>query len=149
MILVLDESRTALSELPKSPLPSTQVRIVLSVLVVLHLLAVLGEPMRMFTQGRQPSAPDAGLVRGTLGPYIDFVYLHHGYFFFAPNPGPSHLMDITLIDADGGRRHLRLPIIKPNAATALSSPLYAVGVFVSALCSPGDTSARWQDYPRA
>lgn len=66
MILVLDESRTALSELPKSPLPSTQVRIVLSVLVVLHLLAVLGEPMRMFTQGRQPSAPDAGLVRGTL-----------------------------------------------------------------------------------
>lgn len=77
--------------------------------MVLHLLAVVGEPMRMFTQGRQPSAPDAGLVRGGLGPYIDFAYLHHGYFFFAPNPGPSHLMDITLIDADGGRRHLRLP----------------------------------------
>lgn len=84
-------------------------RVILSVLVVLHLLAVLGEPMRMFTQGRQPAAPDAGLVRSGLGPYIDFMYLHHGYFFFAPNPGPSHLMDITLIDADGSRRHLRLP----------------------------------------
>lgn len=91
------------------PMPSTKVRIILSVLVVLHLLAVLGEPMRMFTQGRQPAAPDAGLVRRGLGPYIDFAYLHHGYFFFAPNPGPSHLMDITLVDADGGRRHLRLP----------------------------------------
>ena len=90
-------------------LPSVQWRAAISLLVVLHLLAVLGEPMRMFTQGRQPSAPDAAIVRSGLGPYIDFMYLHHGYFFFAPNPGPSHLMDITLIDADGSRRHLRLP----------------------------------------
>lgn len=84
-------------------------RAALSVLILLHLLAVLGEPMRMFSQGRQPAAPDAQIVRRSLGPYIDFMYLHHGYFFFAPNPGPSHLMDIRLNDADGSVRHLRLP----------------------------------------
>ena len=81
----------------------------LSVLIFLHLLAVIGEPMRMFSRGRQPSAPDAQIVRGGLAPYIDLAYLHHGYFFFAPNPGPSHLMDIRLIDEDGSARHLRLP----------------------------------------
>ena len=81
----------------------------LSVLIFLHLLAVIGEPMRMFSRGRQPSAPDAQIVRGGLAPYIDLAYLHHGYFFFAPNPGPSHLMDIRLIDEDGSTRHLRLP----------------------------------------
>lgn len=84
-------------------------RKIVSGLIVLHLLAVLGEPLRMFTQGRQPSAPDAALVRNGLGPYIDFAYLHHGYFFFAPNPGPSHLIDITLTDEDGTARRLRLP----------------------------------------
>ena len=84
-------------------------RAALSVLLFLHLLAVTGEPLRMFSQGRQPSAPDAEIVRRSLAPYIDFLYLHHGYFFFAPNPGPSHLMDIRLNDADGSVRHLRLP----------------------------------------
>jgi hypothetical protein len=88
---------------------SPKVRATLSVLILLHLLAVIGEPLRMFSQGRQPSAPDAQLVRGSLGPYIDFLYLHHGYFFFAPNPGPSHLIDIKLVDADGSERRLRLP----------------------------------------
>lgn len=84
-------------------------RAALSVLIFLHLLAVIGEPMRMFSRGRQPAAPDAQVVRSGLGPYIDFAYLHHGYFFFAPNPGPSHLMDIRLMDEDGSVRHLRLP----------------------------------------
>ncbi|MCC6507696.1 MAG: hypothetical protein IT423_01210 [Pirellulaceae bacterium] len=98
----------AARELPRYCL-GPNARVAISVAVLLHLLAVLGEPLRMFTQGRQPAAPDAGVVRRTLGPYIDFAYLHHGYFFFAPNPGPSHLMDIRLIDADGSERHLRLP----------------------------------------
>ncbi len=56
-----------------------------------------------------PSAPDAAIVRTGLAPYIDMAYLHHGYFFFAPNPGPSHLMDIQLTYEDGNVRHLRLP----------------------------------------
>ncbi len=88
---------------------SWRVRAIASALIFLHILALVGEPLRMFTQGRQPSAPDARIVRTTLGPYIDFMYLHHGYFFFAPNPGPSHLMDIKLFDEDGTQRHLRLP----------------------------------------
>lgn len=84
-------------------------RRVVSIAIVLHLLALLGEPLRIFSRGTQPAAPDAHVLRGGLSWYIDFMYLHHGYFFFAPNPGPSHLMDIRLTDADGTERHLRLP----------------------------------------
>ncbi len=92
--------------------------------------------MRMFTQGRQPSAPDAGLVRSTLGPYIDFMYLHHGYFFFAPNPGPSHLMDISLIDADGSRRHLRLPDHQAQWPRLLYHRHFMLSEFIYQLYAP-------------
>ncbi len=141
---------------PEFRLPSRRVRIVVSVLVVLHLLAVLGEPLRMFTQGsRQPAAPDAALVRGGLGPYIDFMYLHHGYFFFAPNPGPSHLMSITLIDADGSRRHLRLPDHQAQWPRLLYHRHFMLAEFLNQLYSPpvppspdGKTTPEREDWLR-
>lgn len=36
-----------------------------------------------------------------LRPYIDALYLNHGYAFFAPDPGPSHLLRARLEFADG------------------------------------------------
>lgn len=90
----------------------------------------------MFTQGRQPSAPDAAVIRRGLGPYIDFAYLHHGYFFFAPNPGPSHLMDITLIDDDGDRRHLRLPDHQAQWPRLLYHRHFMLSEFLNQLYTP-------------
>src|SRR5262249_2500500 len=40
-------------------------------------------------------------IRRTLQPYISALFLDHGYFFFAPNPGPNHLVDYKLEFADG------------------------------------------------
>ncbi|MBC8352414.1 MAG: hypothetical protein H8E66_10530 [Planctomycetes bacterium] len=37
----------------------------------------------------------------TLRPYIDFAFLNHGYAFFAPNPGPSHLIRARIEFEDG------------------------------------------------
>jgi hypothetical protein len=71
----------------------TWLKIVLSILVSVQLLAVFAEPFRFFTRSSQRAySPDASVFRDLLSPYIDFAYLHHGYFFFAPNPGPSHLI---------------------------------------------------------
>lgn len=76
---------------------STWLKVVLSILVSVQLLAVFAEPFRFFTRGSQRAySPDAGVVRDLLSPYIDFAYLHHGYFFFAPNPGPSHLISARI-----------------------------------------------------
>lgn len=72
-------------------------RLLLSLLLVIHVTAVFAEPFRFFTRSSQRAfSPDAGYVRSWLSAYIDFAYLHHGYFFFAPNPGPSHLISAQI-----------------------------------------------------
>lgn len=69
---------------------------IVSVLLLGHLLAVVAEPFRFFTTSWRGTSPLSDVARYALAPYIEFAYLHHGYFFFAPEPGPSHLMDCRL-----------------------------------------------------
>lgn len=73
-------------------------QIAVSVLVLLHVLAVLAEPLRFFSQSPVKFASEeARLLRLATGAYVDFMYLSHGYSFFAPNPGPSHLLECELV----------------------------------------------------
>jgi hypothetical protein len=66
-------------------------------LIGLHLLAVVAEPLRFFSRSPENfAAADTALLRRFLGPYVDAMYLSHGYFFFAPNPGPAHLIECQL-----------------------------------------------------
>jgi hypothetical protein len=63
-------------------------------LAVLHLLAVVAEPLFFYSRSDVQAGPEFLALRRGLGPYVDWMYLDHGYFFFAPNPGPSHLVGI-------------------------------------------------------
>lgn len=65
-------------------------------LAALHLLGVLSEPLRFFSRSELGVAPDFGWLRETSKPYSQWLYLDHGYFFFAPNPGPGHLIRCSL-----------------------------------------------------
>jgi hypothetical protein len=85
-------------------------RIALSVLAVFQILSVAAEPLRFFTQSPVKfAAEDARWLRWLTGAYVDFMYLSHGYSFFAPNPGPSHLLECEIIPrgptADGRAVH--------------------------------------------
>ncbi len=82
---------------------------VLSGIIFLHLLAVVAEPFRFFTRSRRGTSPAADPARNWLAPYIEFAYLNHGYFFFAPEPGPSHLMDCRLTLPDQQQVSLTFP----------------------------------------
>lgn len=82
---------------------------VLSGIILLHLLAVVAEPFRFFTRSRRGTSPAADPARNWLAPYIEFAYLNHGYFFFAPEPGPSHLMDCRLTMSDQQQVSLVFP----------------------------------------
>ncbi len=75
-----------------------------TVAIVLHLLAVIVPPLSVAPASML--ARDAFLV---LRPYIDLVYLDHGYRFFAPEPGPSHLIRYELEMADGTSQEGVLP----------------------------------------
>jgi hypothetical protein len=62
--------------------------------LLVHLLSVVAEPLRMFSRSEyRPAAPHIWLLRSGLAPYVEFLYLAHGYFFFAPNPGPNHILE--------------------------------------------------------
>jgi hypothetical protein len=63
----------------------------ISVGLLLHLTAVIMAPFAM-----PPSSELVRDVADRLRPYIDSLYLDHGYRFFAPSPGPSHLVRYRL-----------------------------------------------------
>lgn len=81
----------------------------ISGLVVLQLLAVTAEPFRFFTRSARGTSPAADPARWALAPYIELAYLNHGYFFFAPEPGPSHLMECRLEMPDSSQVSITFP----------------------------------------
>lgn len=61
-------------------------------LLVIHLCALIATPLMFATRGSAAVRP----LFAVLQPYVDLLYLNHGYFFFAPNPGPNHLVRYEL-----------------------------------------------------
>lgn len=78
-----------------TPAPRPAVRAVVSLLVALHMAAVFVGPWAM-----PPSSRLASAVGRAFQPYLDALALGNGYRFFAPEPGPSHLVryEVTLDD---------------------------------------------------
>jgi hypothetical protein len=96
-------STTNEAQIQRSTLPKWAM-IALSIFGVVHVLAVYAEPFRFSTAAESPMpAADAMLLQRTLRPYIDFMYLNHGYYFFAPNPGPAHLVACDFTDNGAGQ----------------------------------------------
>lgn len=73
---------------------------VVSALVVVHLIAVVAPPLQLQTYTPGAPATPVSFAFRTLQPYIDLLYLNHGYAFFAPDPGPSHLVRYRATFAD-------------------------------------------------
>jgi hypothetical protein len=77
----------------------------LSVAIAYHLLAVfvgawIGSP---------PTSPFAEFVAQPFRSYIAIADLNHGYRFFAPNPGPSHIFRYRLTFGDGSTHESQFP----------------------------------------
>jgi hypothetical protein len=57
-------------------------------------------------------APSSELIQAVWGlfrPYLQLLYLNHGYHFFAPEPGESSLLAFDVERADGTVVHGRIP----------------------------------------
>ncbi len=65
-------------------------------MLVLHLVAIASVPLAM-----HPASPLSVGTWRLFRPYLDSLYLNHGFHFFAPDPGPSHLIRFELDFADG------------------------------------------------
>lgn len=90
---------------------------VASALIAFHLTAVFVAPLAFASRG----SPATDSTFAVLRPYIDALYLNHGYSFFAPDVGPSHLVRYKIEFADG-----REPFVGtfPNLATERPRLLY-------------------------
>jgi hypothetical protein len=74
------------------------VKLLISLLVAWHVSAVFLAPLSI-----QPTSPLVQkFAQGYMQWYLDALYLNHGYAFFAPDPGPGHLIRYQLTD-DAGR----------------------------------------------
>ncbi|PQO34742.1 hypothetical protein DTL21_14685 [Bremerella cremea] len=84
---------------PQSPVPhpnwSPGFRGFVSVLLLVHLTALFVGPCA----SPPPSSMWAREAEAVFEPYLHVAFLKdHGYRFFAPNPGPSHLVRYELLD---------------------------------------------------
>ena len=116
------------------PRLSPALRLVLSLLFAAHLLGVFVAPLGMsvmaayglFPEKAPPPPEDQRLdedqppppegwrppmpwLNQIYQPYLDVLYLNHGYGFFAPDPGASHLIDYTIELKDGSQMKGRFP----------------------------------------
>jgi hypothetical protein len=82
---------------------------ILSGLIVFQLLAIFAGPFQFFTRSSRGTSPLSDLIRWPVEPYIEFAFLDHGYSFFAPQPGPSHLIDCSFVDQEGKLSSVRYP----------------------------------------
>ncbi len=83
------------SEAPAIQCP-TWLKYVLLAAFLVHFLAVLSEPLRFFSRSEIQTGPEFAWLADAMKPYSQWLYMNHGYFFFAPNPGPSHLIQCSL-----------------------------------------------------
>jgi hypothetical protein len=76
-------------------------RLGLSAAVLWHVLAVFLPAMRSACGWDGFSSPLVDIVIRPFDRYIGAMYLDHGYSFFAPDPGASHLVRYKVEFADG------------------------------------------------
>lgn len=71
-------------------------RRIISVGLILHLTALVIAPLAV-----APTSPLWQRMWTVFQPYLEGMNLNHGYHFFAPEPGPSHLVHYELRFDDG------------------------------------------------
>lgn len=75
-----------------------------SLLILFHVAAIAAAPASV-----PPTPPLMQQIHSLFRPYLQFGFLNHGYHFFAPDPGPSSLIEFTVRTKDGQEKWGRLP----------------------------------------
>ncbi len=108
------DSRSTASRSTTSPAPaplqlSRRKKQIFSVLIALHLLAIIAAPL-----ATPPTSGAFGSLLGGLQWYIEPMFMNHGYRFFGPDPGPSHLVEYQVELPDGQRIEGVFPNLDAN-----------------------------------
>ena len=80
---------------------SPRLRLAISIGIVGHLMAVALPPLSFQTQGVAGSSPAVALAIAPVRHFAEAIYTDRGYAFFAPDPGPSHLIQAAITTTRG------------------------------------------------
>jgi hypothetical protein len=107
--------------------PRPAVRAVVSVLVAFHVLAVFIGPFAMPPASSELASKIALVFR----PYVEPLCLANGYRFFAPEPGPSHLVRYEITLPDGTREVGSFPDRNKNKPRLLYHRYFMMSEFIN------------------
>ncbi len=131
------------SEPPAARRWSPRVRAVVSLLLAWHLLALLVGPWSV------PRSVLADALRPIYRPYLEAAYLDHGYKFFGPDPGPSHLIRYDVLRADGSHVRGVFPDLNEHWPRLYYHRHFMLSEFVNSLPpdQPPDPRVPWERQP--
>ncbi len=131
-----DSTQTANVQSHDTPIPlAARWRMLISVLVVLHVAAVFSAPYAL-----PPTPALASRMWEFFQPYLQACYLNHGYAFFSPDPGPSHLIRYELELADGKHAEGIFPNLKEQQPRLLYHRHFMMTEFLTS--APRDSEGR-------
>ncbi len=126
------------------------VQTVLLVAFLIHFLGVLSEPLRFFSRSEVRTGPEFTALGEIMKPYSQWLYMNHGYFFFAPNPGPGHLiqcssntspLSTTEATSENPNNSFRLPNRDENWPRLLYHRYFMLSEFYASRFAPVQVSA--------
>src|SRR5262249_22062592 len=80
-------------------------------------------------------------------PFLQTAYLNHGYKFFGPDPGPSHLVRYVIETADGDRMEGTFPDRKAHWPRLYYHRHFMLSEFLVGLAGPWDPRFDWDTQP--
>ncbi len=124
---------------------SSGARRIATLWLLVHLAAVCVPPLSV-----EPASQLASLAFRSLQPYIDAMYLDHGYRFFAPEPGPSHLVAYELELPDGTRQAGEFPRLSEHRPRLFYHRHFMLSEMVNSLADfrPAAADAYARSYAR-
>jgi hypothetical protein len=112
--------------------PRPVVRAVVSLLVIVHVFAVFVGPWAMPPQNSELAAGSARIFQ----PYLDALCLANGYRFFAPEPGPSHLVRYEITHDDGTLESGEFPNRQQHVPRLLYHRYFMLSEFINTIDNP-------------
>lgn len=111
---------------------------------------MISRPIEFATLGPFGASPSASLFRAPVRAYSQFTYLDHGYAFFAPDPGPSHLIQAEISGPAGEPIRRRYPDLSEQWPRLLYHRHFMLAEFLNDVYHPpGDPPPGVTENPQA
>lgn len=113
-----------------------KLRLLISCLVIGHLMAIVLPPLAFQTRGAAGSSPSVSAAIWPVRHYAEAIHTDRGYAFFAPDPGPSHLIQAIIEPGTPEQKEVFLPSHSEHWPRLLYHRHFMVAEYLNELYRP-------------